>query len=196
MHGDSAGHARVPFGLGATDTGSVSLFRDGSLVSTHEGSAGRFDVAAEPAAYRLVTEVSRTTSWWPLWTRVSAAWTFRSSAADEGKELPLLTARFDPAVDLLNPAPGGQRFSFPAYVERQGETKPKITAFNVDVSYDDGTTWRPAAVKASADHWTVTVDHPATGYASLRAKATDSAGNTVEQITVRAYQITARTRSQ
>jgi hypothetical protein len=57
------------------------------------------------------------------------------------------------------------------------------------VSYDDGKTWRPAAVTRAGDHFDVRVNHPAAGYASLRAKATDSAGNTVEQTVIRAYTI-------
>ncbi|MFC7550803.1 S8 family serine peptidase [Plantactinospora sp. GCM10030261] len=189
MYGDAAGRARVPFPGDGTDTGSIGLYRNGTLVRTEpRPDAARFDVPDDAATYRLVATTGRAVDWWPLSTEVSAAWTFRSSAAQEAAVLPLLTARFDPAVTLRNQAPAGQ-FAFPAHVERQGTDEVAVASFAVDVSYDDGTTWRPAAVARDGDRWTVRVTNPAKGYASLRARATDTDGNTVEQTVLRAYQI-------
>jgi hypothetical protein len=89
------------------------------------------------------------------------------------------------------PSVGGAHFvtgpAFPPSREIVGGAR--ITAFAVDVSYDDGLTWQAAAVRTEGDHWSVCVQHPATGYASLRASATDADGNTVRQSVVRAYQI-------
>jgi hypothetical protein len=151
------------------------------------GSAN-IPVPDQAARYQLVADAHRTSDDWPLWTTVSSAWTFRSSSADEGKALPLLTARFDPDVNLYNRAPGGKKFSFPAYVERQGGGA-RITAFTVDVSYNDGQSRQPATVRRDGDHWIVSVQHPQTGYASLRANATDADGNSVQQNVIKAYQI-------
>ncbi|WP_233223519.1 hypothetical protein [Amycolatopsis sp. CA-128772] len=138
-------------------------------------------------AYRLTADVHRHTAWWPLWTDVSAEWGFRSSAAADGRALPLLTARFDPAVDLRNRAPGGRLFTFPAFVERQGGgTSSKLA---VETSADDGRTWPPAVTLRTGDHWTVVVRNPASGFVSLRAKASDDDGNTVQQTVIRAYAI-------
>ncbi|MGK5673671.1 S8 family serine peptidase [Micromonospora sp. URMC 106] len=187
MHGDSAGRPRMP--EPGVDSGSVSLYRDGQLVGTSpEPGYGRFDVPESAGAYRLTAEVHRAADWWPLWTKVAASWTFGSSAVDDGKPLPLLAVRLDPAVDLRNRAPGGQ-FSLPVYVTRQGADEVRISSLTVDVSYDDGRTWSPATVTAAGDHWNVGVTHPTSGYASLRVRATDAAGNAVEQSVVRAYAI-------
>jgi hypothetical protein len=186
MYTDAAGHPRVPFDWD-TDTGSIRLYRDGALVGAEPvPHQARFAVPPEPATYRLEATTSRSVAWWPLSTSVSAAWTFSSSAAGEDTALPLLTARFDPAVDLRNRAPGGTAFTFPAAVGGSGAA---VTALAVDVSYDDGRTWTSAAVTRSGDRWTVAVTHPASGYASLRAKATDTAGNEVVQTVLRAYAI-------
>jgi hypothetical protein len=189
MFGDSSGRPRMPgWGPPDADSGSISLYRDGELVDTVASpGAAAFSVPDATAAYRLVAEADRTADWWPLATKVTAGWTFNSSAADNAKALPLLTVRFDPTVDLRNRAPGGRAFSFPAYVARQGTDSVTITSLTVDVSYDDGQTWRPATVAADGAHWKVSVDHPASGFASLRAKATDADGNTVEQSVIRAY---------
>jgi hypothetical protein len=75
-----------------------------------------------------------------------------------------------------------------ALPERQ-DGKTTITSYAVDVSYDDGATWLPTTVTPTGDHWTVSATHPNTGYASLRARATDADGNTVNQTVLRAYQI-------
>ena len=47
----------------------------------------------------------------------------------------------------------------------------------------------PARTHRDRDHWTVTVWHPRTGYASLRSRATDSDGNRLDQTIIRAYQL-------
>ncbi|MCW6008146.1 S8 family serine peptidase [Micromonospora sp. CPCC 205371] len=184
MYSDGAGRPRVPFDWD-TDTGSIKLYRDGNLVGEEPvPHHARFAVPPEQTTYRLEATTSRSVDWWPLSTSVSAAWTFRSSAAGEGAALPLLTVRFDPAVDLRNRAPGGRAYGFPATVSGTGA---RVTSLAVDVSYDDGRTWTPAAVTRSGGRWAVAVTHPASGYASLRARATDADGNAVVQTILRAY---------
>ncbi|GAA4471294.1 S8 family peptidase [Phytohabitans houttuyneae] len=190
LYGDGAGRPRVPFGEDGTDTGSISLYRDGTLVSTAPvPDRARFEVPAGPARYRLVAHTERSVDWWPQWTSVTAAWTFRSSAAGEGEKLPLLAARFAPAVDLRNRAPGGRSFTIPVYVERQDTERVSVRRLTVDVSYDDGRTWHEATVRRSGPRWTATVHHPAGGHAALRASVTDADGNTVVQTVLRAYAI-------
>ncbi|GAA4715648.1 S8 family serine peptidase [Phytohabitans rumicis] len=189
LYGDAAGHPRHPGPRSGSDvdTGSTSLFRDGHLVATHPTpGAGRFEVPAAGASYRLVADATRTATWWPLSTKVHAEWTFRSSAADDGKALPLLTVRFDPAVDLNNTAPGAQAFAIPLRIERQ-DGPANITALTVDVSYDDGATWSPAKMAGSR----ALIHHPPSGFVSLRVKSADADGNTLQQSIIRAYQLSA-----
>nr|WP_243859869.1 S8 family serine peptidase [Amycolatopsis arida] len=188
MYGDAAGRPRQ---LRTADgvTGSISLYQGGTLVRTvPDPTRATIPVPSEDGAYRLVAESHRADESWPLWTKVSAEWTFHSSAAGDRKALPLLNARLAPDVDVHNRAPGNRAFTFPAYVERQ-DGDANVTKLTVEVSYDDGSTWRQARVRSRGDHWTVLVKHPATGYASLRATATDTDGNTVRQTVLRAYQI-------
>ena len=136
----------------------------------------------------MVAEVRQSDASWTLSTVVRSEWNFRSSSAGEGKALPMLTTRFAPAVDVHNRALGNREFSFPAYVERQDKAG-KIAALAVDVSYDDGKTWRKAGVARDGDHWKVTVRHPKSGYVSLRSTTSDVDGNRQAQTIVRAYQI-------
>jgi len=164
------------------DTGTTSLYRDGKLAATQNlPGQGMFQVPPTPAAYRLVTDVTRNQPWWPLATKVTAEWTFTNSST----VLPLLSVQYRPAVDLSNTAPGGVDFTIPVTVTRQ-DGPAKIRSMTVDVSYDDGATWTSA--KVARDH-TVSVHHPATGYASLRVNAADTDGNTTTQTVIRAYRI-------
>ncbi|MFI7643325.1 hypothetical protein [Nonomuraea sp. NPDC049400] len=188
LYADGAGHPRWPSSRsGDVDKGSQTLYRDGQLVSSSEvADTGTFDVPADTARYQLVCDIARTADWWPLSTKVNAAWTFRSSAADNGKPLPLLTVRFAPDVDLNNAAPANRAFTIPVEVERQtGSAPARVTSLTVEASYDDGATWQPAPVIGR----TVRVQHPAARYVSLRAKAADAGDNQVELTIIRAYQL-------
>jgi len=162
LFGDASGRPVTP--NAGIDTGTISLHREGVLVdSIPVPDAARFTVPSEPAAYRLTASVTRDQPWWRLATRVDAEWLFRSSAADAGAPLSLLAVRFDPPLSLLNRAPGGP-FTFPATV-----TGPGTASLTVDVSFDDGATWRPAGVTGSGNRFAVRVVQPASGYVSLRA---------------------------
>ncbi|WP_410674693.1 S8 family serine peptidase [Amycolatopsis sp. cmx-4-68] len=189
MFGDAAGRPRTP-DSGAGDTGSVSLSKDGVAIPvppSGEPTQATIPVPDADGAYRLTADVHRHADWWPLWTDVTAEWTFRSSSAADGRALPLLTARFDPAVDLHNSTPGGRVFTFPAYVERQGGGIGSKLA--VETSSDDGRSWQSVPVIRTGDHWTVVVRNPAGGFVSLRASAADDRGNTVRQTVIRAYAV-------
>jgi hypothetical protein len=190
FYSDAAGHVRLPYSDDDTDTGELSLYRDGKLVGTALNPVrGTFTVPMDDAAYRLTAAVKRNQPWWPLATGMNATWTFNSRFSQGGTSaLPLLTARFDPKLDLRNTAPGGRMFSFGATVHRP-DAAPSVVAFAVKVSYDDGKTWQPATVTRDGTRWKVTVTHPAAGYVSLRAEAKDADGNTVDQTVLRAYQL-------
>jgi hypothetical protein len=184
MFSDAAGRPSTP--SPTSDSGSISLFRGDVLVGTvaQPGSA-RFTVEPPDEPYRLVATVARDQPWWPLATLVSAEWTFRSSADDEGAALPLLTARCDPSVDLRNRAPGGP-FAFPLWVERQ-DCRPVDGTAGVEVSFDDGRIWRPAAMTGSGDRFTAAIVQPGSGFVSLRATVTADNGDTLRQTVIRAY---------
>ncbi|WP_133909313.1 S8 family serine peptidase [Actinophytocola oryzae] len=189
MYGDAAGRPRMVETFAGNVTGSVTVSRDGVALGT--GSVGDFSEYLVPdgdAAYRVVADARQSDATWTLSTVVTAEWDFRSSSAGDGKALPMLTTRFDPALDVHNRAPGDRKFSFPAYVERQ-DGPARIASLSVDVSYDDGTTWKAAEVRRDHDHWTVTVRHPRTGYVTLRSRTSDADGNRMAQTVVRAYQL-------
>ncbi|MFG3556832.1 hypothetical protein ACGGAQ_20845 [Micromonospora sp. NPDC047557] len=107
------------------------------------------------------------------------------------RTVPVMAVRSTAALDGQNAAPAGQQFRFPVTVQRQtGAPRATTVGLTLDVSYDGGHTWQPARLVRSGNTWTATVDHPAGhGFASLRAFAVDSAGNTVRQTIVNAYRL-------
>jgi hypothetical protein len=189
MYSDAAGH----WGGSLVDEARTTLFRDGKKVAESE-YAGYLEPLIAPAtkgSYRLEVSASRP-SYSRLSTRVDTAWTF-TSAHVEGEDavaLPLSVVRFAPKVDQHNVGTEGRVALVPVAVEPQpGSPAGRTQRLHVEVSMDDGSTWRPAVtVPAGLGRWLVVVETPANAeYVSLRATATDTKGNTVEQTVVRAY---------
>jgi hypothetical protein len=172
-----------------TDRLRVTLDRNGTRVFDG-GFAAAVNVAPGDARFRLGVELTRQQPN-TLSTSVSCVWTFRSGTVHgaEGAPLPLSAVRFLPALDDRNTAPAGKPFTVPVEIKRQGQARP-VRTLRVEVSYDDGRTWRNAPVTRHGQTGVVRLDHPAgPGYVSLRAHSTDTAGNTVEETIIRAYRI-------
>jgi subtilisin family serine protease len=185
LWGDAAGNS----GFSLVDKASTVLYKDGVKVgeSTSDG-AGRFPVPAEAGNYVLSTEGVRS-GVSDVSTTVRASWTFRSgNVGADPVRLPLSTVRYTPALDAKNAAPSGQSFIVPITVQQQATgtgTLPRT--LTVEASYDGGVTWSPAVVVANV---LAVVQHPNDATTvSLRAKATDRAGNTVEQTILNAYKL-------
>ncbi|WP_436497372.1 S8 family serine peptidase [Actinokineospora sp. HUAS TT18] len=175
-------------GLSAVDGGSTVLYREGVEVGRSDTPGqGSFDVPPEPARYRLETTTTRSVVS-TFSTSISCVWTFTSARPPEkgkgGVPLPLMAVRFAPeGLDLHNRV-GADRARVPVAVQWHPGAEHTLTALTVEASFDDGRTWRPVPITDGA----ATIDHPRTArYVSLRARATDSDGNTVEQTTIRAY---------
>ncbi|MGN9914464.1 hypothetical protein ACTMTJ_43725 [Phytohabitans sp. LJ34] len=149
---------------------------------------GQFTVSPESTRYVLTTSSTRNASWTNLSTSQRTSWSFTSRAAGGVTDLPLLAVRYDIELDDLNRAPAGLT-GFTVYAERNGTTgRVRLASLTVDASFDDGATWRPVRLVRLGDRWVATLRHPpGPGYVSLRASATDGAGDTVEQSTIRAY---------
>ncbi len=168
----------------------TTLHRDGvPLVDTPDAGWLRTTVPAGRGSFRLHTEAERA-GVAELSTSVSATWTFSSDTVpgDRAKGVPLSAVRFAPKLDDRNRAVAGRPFAFPVYVQRNASAEVGPVRTAVQVSYDDGVTWKPAAVVKIGERWVAAVSHPAGAkYVSLRATAKDRDGNTVEQTVIRAY---------
>jgi subtilisin family serine protease len=183
---DAAGHAVTSdTEAEGTTTGTTSLYSGDRLIGTHNlPGRGIFWVGQGDRRFRLVAEANRDQPWWPLSTKVSSEWTFEAGFRQGPFDtaLPLLTVRAEPPVDLGNKSPGGP-VEIPLTVTRQ-DGQATVTDLALEYSVDDGATWQHATVTAGK----AAVVNPADGFVSLRAKATDTDGNTVTTTVIRAYQ--------
>ncbi len=186
LFGDAQGRA----GFARIDKARVALYRNGELVGEQPNIANLFSVPPESARYRAEVSAERGTQF-GLSTKVSVTWSFNSSHVDGIKRLPVTVIGFRPQLDDYNSARAGAHMLFPLEVrQQQGSDAKRIRSLTVSVSYDDGATWQDAKVLDLGGRRFVLVKNPsAAGFVSLRAKAEDRGGNTVEQTIIRAYEV-------
>ncbi|GAA3783318.1 S8 family serine peptidase [Plantactinospora mayteni] len=175
-------------------TGTTTLLRNGVQVDQTPELEGMFTVPPDDASYQVRIDATRPAPA-VLATRTNVEWSFRSKhvPGDTPTKLPLSVVRYTPALDGFNAAPTGETVQVPVTVlATPGSSAGRVRTLTIDVSYDDGKTWQRAPLVRSGDSGVITLHHPETaGYVSLRAAATDTAGNAVRQTTVRAYRLTA-----
>ncbi|MFE9750566.1 S8 family serine peptidase [Saccharothrix saharensis] len=179
------------YGFSEVTAAKTTLHRDGVLLgeSTYDGYVSGV-VPPGKGVYRVRTEAERS-GVAELSTRVVADWSFTSEhvAGEDPAALPLLAVRFAPSLDAANRAAAGRPFAIPVYVQRNGTADAKgVAKPAVQVSFDDGATWRPAPLVKVGERWLAAVVHPAGAkFVSLKAQARDAEGNAVDQTIIRAY---------
>ncbi|GIH21250.1 S8 family serine peptidase [Rugosimonospora africana] len=182
---------------------SALYLGDKQLYSSASGLTGTVTVPADPGQYRLVTDVTHDGSVVGLSTQAHTEWTFTSTQPppDQTTVLPLIDIDYTDitdaltghaALDLANTARTSRIVSLQlASTHQIGSSAPAVDHLTVQVSYDDGATWRPASTRPTG-HGTfqATYPHPARGqYVSLKVTASDDAGNSEQQTLIRAYRL-------
>lgn len=192
--------AEVPMFSGAGNwvgqsnaTGRTVVTRDGQVIYD-EPTVGAYLPSVPPGsgAFTVRVDASRPAPN-KLSTTVSAEWTFRSATApgEDVVALPASAVRFTPPLSVTNTAPAGKVWLVPVEIQRQPDSAAgRARTLTVEVSYDDGATWRSVPVIRSGQQGVVLLKHPSrAGFVSLRAASTDTAGNTVKETVIRAYEI-------
>ncbi|MER7893138.1 S8 family serine peptidase [Micromonospora sp. NPDC094482] len=142
--------------------------------------------------YRLLVRTSQDPTAGPYSTSTSTEWTFRSKAPAAGVEssvLPLLQLDYAVDTDAAGTAAGRTDLTVAA-AHLPGVTGcGSIGPVRLEISYDDGAHWqRQSSERAKDGSWTATLRAPkGAAYVSLRASATDGAGNAVSQTVIRAF---------
>ncbi|ANZ40920.1 hypothetical protein BBK82_37995 [Lentzea guizhouensis] len=184
LWGDAAGN----MGVTAADKHSIVLYKDGVKIGESAYGGDDFKVPSEPGNYTLSIEGVRSRAA-DVTTTVRLTTTFRSEHVGPNRtRLPLSVLRFTPKLDDNNSVPAGSSLIVPVALQQQAtntSTVPRTS--KVDASFDRGLTWTPVNVVANV---LAVVQHPddATSV-SLRAKATDAAGNSIEQTLIDAYKL-------
>ena len=188
--GDDSGHT----GYSLLDSGRMGFYQDGvrlvEIPTYFYDASGPVPAADTP--FRLEYEVNRATGF-NASTKISGAWTFRSGevGTDKWTYLPLSSFSFTPQVDLNNGAPAGTPYLVPVSLKTQPGSTPSATKkISVEVSYDEGTSWRKVnLIRTGTDTWLAPLRHPAKGSVSFRANAERADSGTVTYTVIRAYNL-------
>ncbi|MYR45826.1 S8 family serine peptidase [Streptomyces sp. SID5910] len=173
-------------------TQTTAVYVDGELADEGPSSAAYvWDAPADEHTYKLVTDTALDAERWGTGTKGHAEWTFRSAATPEDRWtfLPLINLSFDVDTDLAGEVRGGRRLSVgigAAYVAGAPDTGT-IGGGTLQVSYDDGRSWKSVRLTGKGADWHGTLDVPrGAEHVSLRASARDDRGGSVTQEIVRA----------
>jgi hypothetical protein len=168
-------------------TRRLTLDRDGHQVGTVNDSTANFTIPRASGTYRLEYELNAAAS--PISTKVTTAWTFRSSgpAPEQWINLPLLSVDYALPLDAAN-RPNGDQATFTVR-QTNGVAHRAIPALEVWTSTDDGATWAKVTTAAAGqDRFTARMPVIAAGQAvSVRVRVPADAASAFEQTIIRAY---------
>lgn len=214
--GDSEpGHVGYPDNpaSGLDETRSATLYEDDQEIATGTDPVGVVPVAGDPATYRLVYDVTRSSPTFTLSTQTHTEWTFHSQPS-KGKDtapsgwicpgatqqssctvLPLLQLGYDLPVDQLGRVSSGPVQVTVHVSHQQASEAAPVTSAGLQVSFDDGATWTPATLSSqSGDSYlfqlTVPPSADTNGFGELRMVATDGDGGQITQTITRAFAVT------
>ncbi|MFB7177292.1 S8 family serine peptidase [Streptomyces sp. NPDC056257] len=147
-------------------------------------------LSADPLPYRLVSENARD-AWggsYSTSTRTEWGFTSRGTAAGQPAQMPLIQLDYAVETDVAGRAKRRADLTIAASHLSASAGTAAIGVPALEVSYDDGITWRRAPLKHTDKGWRTSLDAPrAAQYVTLRATARDAQGNHVVQNITRAF---------
>lgn len=184
-HGPQFSHAD-------SQNGEWSLRSEGELLARGRGDVRlRTAVPAGERTYTLTATSQPDSPNWTLSTLVRDEWTFRSGGDHPGA--PLLTPRYAPPVSLGGVMPSGPT-SFRLAIHSLTETEQPIARARLQLSTDDGRTWRDARLtRLSPTSFRVAYRNPSAAhgrrFVSIRIVAQDTRGDRVVETAMRVYRL-------
>jgi hypothetical protein len=180
----TANHAGV-IGPGETEQ-TIGLYQGSKLITENGGYWLGTELPAGKATYRLVTTTKRTG--FPYSTATSTEWGFTSAfaGADKTTQLPLVQLDYAIPTDAAGKATRKATLVVtPSHIP--GASVAAVRTDKVELSYDDGKTWKKATLSSSSCGASIRLDAPAkASFLTIRVHASDARGNTVTQTIERA----------
>lgn len=172
----TAGNDTYLVSVNAALTASTTVSLNGKQIgSTKYPGYGSF-TAPDAGRYEVRTQAVRNLPWTQLGSAMEATWQINDPGVDG--VLPMLAVR----TSAEKEARAGRLHCLKIDVQKPKTSR--ITRLAVEVSFDDGKTWRHVPIVAGH----ALIAHPRTaGFVSVRAVARDQAGNSVSQTVLRSY---------
>ncbi|MDG4821811.1 S8 family serine peptidase [Asanoa sp. WMMD1127] len=177
---------------GATPT-HLQVFQGDTLIHDNPYSADMqwVEVPAGDLPYRAVLDAERPASPFRLSTRTHTEWTFRSNTVDSDNFEPFSVMHLDYrlATDLRGDirANRSQEIALRPRSSDFGTLPGNVTQVRLEISSDDGATWRTVTLTRGDDGWWKGTFRAPAGFVSVRAGAEMSSGYSIKQEIVRAY---------
>jgi hypothetical protein len=186
---DAAGHSAHSDVFSNEFSGQI--YADGDLLlDTFASVFMNNEVPAGKHRYRIVTDLNRQNLFWQLSTRVKTEWGFDSDTPKNFRDvLPMLGIDYRLALSSTNSAPAGKYAVGITFAMPNGVTTLPVTKHSLAISWDGGKTWKATALTCGTTKCTGQVVNRHGAKASLRVRATDSAGRTVSQDIISAYSV-------
>ncbi|MFE5110584.1 S8 family serine peptidase [Streptomyces sp. NPDC056663] len=145
------------------------------------------DLAPQKLPYRLVADTKGNTQLTPYSTTTHTEWNFISGNADD-QAIPLAQLDYGTDLDLAGRARRTSVFSVKPVVVGSDAAEDAVTSVKLEVSYDDGASWHPQAMKENKGTWQTQLHAPArAGYVSIRVTAEQRNGGGISQTISRAF---------
>ena len=169
-------------------TQQLSLYQGDNLVGQEQrDQLNVTGLKPERLPYRLVAENTRGTYPNPYSTVTRTEWGFTSGATEEASPASLIQLDYGVDTDVTGRAGRHAELTVsPKWSE--DSSAGGIGTPSVEISYDDGKTWRRASVRRTPAGWATRLDAPrSAAFVSLRTRADDGSGNTIDQNITRAF---------
>ncbi|MBM7785263.1 S8 family peptidase [Tenggerimyces flavus] len=167
--------------------GQLQLKRNGTVIgsSNNPYSVEALGSATGTATYALELQTGHQLSWLNYGRQVSGSWTFKATkpGAGDAQQYNLVAPRVSGDFSPSGDAPAGS--SLPLTIQSDPGT-PWLSKVELSISYDDGATWRALTVMPDPDGFKTTAPLPnvASGFASLRIKATGGDPTSTADLTI------------
>lgn len=184
----------LPWGETPTHT---QVFQGDTLIHDNpwSGDMQWVEVPAGNLPYRVVTDAERPADTFRLSTRTHTEWTYMSGFVDSDyfEDFSVMQLDYDLETDLYGDIRAGKKHeialrSVPSHSE--APLPGKVTEVTLDISYDDGTTWRKVTLTMGADGWwrgSFKAEKGSGEFLSLRASAEMDSNYSINQEIIRAY---------
>ncbi|MEU3986711.1 S8 family serine peptidase [Streptomyces sp. NPDC026672] len=195
--GDAMGGMIAGFGDGGSahsgDTGmmarSFSLYQGDRLLARNgpRPDFGVGDLAPQRLPYRLVVDTQGNADLTPYSTATHTEWRFLSGNADD-QAVPLVQLDYGIDLDPAGRAKRTSAFSVTPAVVGSDAAVDAVSSLGVEVSYDDGASWRRQDLREDKGTWRTLLNAPrGAGYVSVRVTAEQRGGGGVTQTVTRAF---------